>query len=149
MKTFSFRFGASGLFALFALAFLTFCSSAEKATNSSGEKIVSTPSGLKYVDLKIGDGTKPSVGAEVTIHYLAKLENGKVIDNSYDRKLPFTFRYGAGKVIKGLEEGLATMRTGGKRKLIIPPKLAYGEKGGGEIPPNATLIFIVELLDVR
>ena len=108
-----------------------------------------TASGLRITDLEIGDGAIAGSGQVVVVHYRGTLENGKEFDSSYGRG-PFSFPLGAGRVIKGWDEGVAGMKVGGKRKLVIPPDLAYGTRGaGGVIPPNATLIFEVELLDVR
>jgi peptidylprolyl isomerase len=115
------------------------------------EKVVTTASGLKYVDHKVGDGTEAKEGSKVTVHYTGTLENGKKFDSSVDRGKPFgPITLGKGMVIKGWDEGLQGMKVGGKRKLIIPPNLGYGERGAGDaIPPNATLIFEVELLKVE
>ena len=108
-----------------------------------------TASGLSITDLDIGDGAEAISGKKVTVNYRGMLENGKEFDSSYGRG-PFSFALGAGQVIKGWDEGVAGMRIGGKRKLIIPPELGYGSRGaGGVIPPNATLIFEVELLEVK
>ncbi len=109
-----------------------------------------TASGLKYIDLKAGNGPSPKKGQNVLVHYTGWLENGTKFDSSVDRKEPFPFRIGEGQVIQGWDEGVLSMKMGGKRRLIIPPKLGYGARGaGGVIPPNATLIFEVELLDLR
>ena len=111
---------------------------------------VTTPSGLKYVDLVTGTGESPKPGQTVTVHYTGTLENGSKFDSSVDRGQPFTFQIGLGQVIKGWDEGVAGMKVGGKRTLVIPPDLGYGARGaGGVIPPNATLKFEVELLDVK
>ena len=108
------------------------------------------PGGLVYQDEVVGKGRMPKTGDNVTVHYVGTLTNGKKFDSSRDRGTPFTFALGEGQVIKGWDEGVATMRVGGRRKLVIPPSLGYGEAGagGGVIPPNATLIFDVELLSI-
>jgi peptidylprolyl isomerase len=108
-----------------------------------------TESGLRITDLAIGDGPEARSGQTVVVNYRGTLENGREFDSSYGRG-PFSFPLGAGRVIRGWDEGVAGMQVGGKRKLVIPPDLAYGERGaGGVIPPNATLIFEVELLEIR
>jgi FKBP-type peptidyl-prolyl cis-trans isomerase len=113
-------------------------------------KVITTDSGLKYSDLKVGTGDKAKKGDTVEVHYTGWLKNGKKFDSSLDRGKPFSFRLGAGMVIKGWDEGVAGMKVGGKRKLIIPSKLAYGEAGAGDvIPPNAELTFEVELLKIK
>ena len=111
---------------------------------------VKTFSGLQYVDLVTGDGREAHVGETAFVHYTGWLEDGTKFDSSVDRGEPFSFRLGAGRVIKGWDEGVVGMRIGTTRKLIIPPHLGYGSRGAGRIiPPNATLIFQVELLDLR
>src|SRR3954454_22851802 len=111
-------------------------------------KIVTTDSGLKYQDLKVGTGTAAKEGDTVEVHYTGWLaKNGKKFDSSVDRKETFEFKIG-GRVIKGWNEGVVGMKPGGKRKLIIPAKLAYGEKGKGDIPGNAELVFDVELIKI-
>src|SRR6267142_6998255 len=111
---------------------------------------VTTSSGLQYVDLTIGAGATAEAGQTVTVHYTGWLENGNKFDSSRDRGKPFSFHLGAGRVIKGWDEGVAGMKVGGKRTLVIPAQLGYGARGaGGVIPPNATLKFEVELLDVK
>jgi peptidylprolyl isomerase len=121
----------------------------EGSKNMANEE-VTTPSGLKYVDETIGDGAEPKAGQTVTVHYTGTLEDGKKFDSSKDRNQPFEFTIGVGQVIKGWDEGVMTMKVGGKRKLIIPAELGYGTRGaGGVIPPNATLLFDVELLEVE
>lgn len=119
----------------------------EKGSNA-GETV--TASGLKYVDQAVGTGDVAVAGKTVSVHYTGWLENGKKFDSSVDRGQPFSFPLGAGRVIKGWDEGVQGMKVGGKRKLTIPSDLGYGSRGaGGVIPPNATLIFDVELLGVR
>ena len=109
-----------------------------------------TPSGLKYVDEVEGTGASPETGQTVTVHYTGTLTDGKKFDSSRDRNQPFSFTIGIGQVIKGWDEGVATMKVGGKRKLTIPAELGYGSRGaGGVIPPNATLLFDVELISIK
>lgn len=111
---------------------------------------VATASGLKYVDVVEGTGATPRTGQTVTVHYTGTLENGTKFDSSVDRGQPYQFRLGEGAVIKGWDEGLASMKVGGKRKLIIPPSLGYGERGSPpKIPANSILLFDVELLSVK
>lgn len=110
---------------------------------------VTTSSGLQYIDLRIGTGITAQAGQTVTVHYTGWLENGNKFDSSVDRGQAFSFPLGAGRVIKGWDEGVQGMKVGGKRKLIIPSSLGYGPRGAGSvIPPNATLIFEVDLLGV-
>lgn len=121
----------------------------EDASEMAEENLVTTDSGLQYVDLVEGTGAMPQPGQSVTVHYTGTLEDGTKFDSSRDRNRPFTFTIGVGQVIKGWDEGVSTMRVGGQRKLIIPSELGYGARGaGGVIPPNATLIFDVELLRI-
>lgn len=111
---------------------------------------VTTSSGLKYSDQVVGTGVEAVAGKTVSVHYTGWLASGQKFDSSVDRGQPFSFPLGAGRVIKGWDEGVQGMKVGGKRKLTIPSELGYGSRGaGGVIPPNATLIFDVELLDVR
>jgi peptidylprolyl isomerase len=133
----------------FAAAASPFMSSTAQAQGA-----VTLPSGLKIIDVKVGTGATPKTGQTVVVNYTGWLyENGKKgdkFDSSLDRNEPFSFPIGRGQVIPGWDQGVATMRVGGKRTLIIPPDLAYGAAGaGGVIPPNATLIFDVELLAVK
>ncbi|HEY3202618.1 MAG TPA: FKBP-type peptidyl-prolyl cis-trans isomerase [Thermoanaerobaculia bacterium] len=126
-------------------------SDSEKKSES---RMIKTGSGLQYEDVQVGTGASPKTGQTCVMHYTGWLwENGakgKKFDSSVDRGAPFSFPLGQGRVIKGWDEGVATMKVGGKRNLLIPPDLAYGSRGsGGVIPPNATLLFEVELLDVK
>ncbi len=114
------------------------------------KKKVTRPDGLVIEEQKIGTGAEAKKGNTVTVHYTGWLTNGKKFDSSRDRMEPFMFRLGAGEVIKGWDEGVQGMKVGGKRKLTIPPAMGYGAQGaGGVIPPNATLVFEVELLKVQ
>lgn len=110
---------------------------------------VKTPSGLIYWDVRVGNGEVAKEGSRVRVHYTGWLTNGKKFDSSVDAGKPFDFTIGNGEVIKGWEEGVAGMRVGGKRQLRIPPDLGYGAEGTPGIPPNATLIFDVQLLGVQ
>ena len=112
-------------------------------------KEITTESGLKYIDIALGDGAMPETGDKVVVHYTGTLEDGTKFDSSRDRNRPFEFPLGMGRVIKGWDEGLASMRIGGKRQLIIPANLGYGDRATGKIPANSTLIFDVELIDIK
>ena len=114
------------------------------------DALTTTPSGLQYRDLTVGEGTAASQGDTAVVHYTGWLLDGTKFDSSVDRGTPFEFPLGAGRVIGGWDEGVGSMNVGGKRELIIPPDLAYGDRGaGGVIPPGATLKFEVELLDLK
>src|SRR4051812_27894738 len=124
------------------------------SAQTAGKKPMTTASGLQIIDSKEGTGATPKTGQTCVMHYTGWLyengQKGKKFDSSVDRGEPFEFPIGAGRVIKGWDEGVATMKVGGKRTLVIPPDLGYGARGaGGVIPPNATLIFEVELLGVK
>ncbi len=115
----------------------------------SGE-VQRTPSGLEIQEVEQGFGDPARAGHTVSVHYTGYLQDGTKFDSSVDRGEPFSFPLGAGKVIRGWDEGLVGLKVGGRRKLIIPPELAYGSRGAGRlIPPGATLVFDVELLEVR
>jgi peptidylprolyl isomerase len=122
----------------------------ESAQKMEKSKVTTTASGLKYEDIKVGTGESPKRGQRVTVHYTGTLKDGTKFDSSRDRNQPFTFNIGVGDVIKGWDEGVSTMKVGGKRKLMIPPALGYGANGAGNvIPPNADLNFDVELLEIQ
>ena len=122
-------------------------SSTHKSTASA--RMITTASGLQYRDLVVGKGPLPKSGNTVVVNYTGTFTNGKVFDTSVGKQ-PFKFKLGRGLVIKGWDEGVATMHVGGKRKLVIPPDLAYGSGGyPGVIPPNSTLTFVVELLKIK
>ena len=109
-----------------------------------------TASGLEYIEVQAGAGTQAEAGKTVSVHYTGKFQDGRVFDSSVSRGEPITFKLGVGQVIKGWDEGIALMKVGGKAQLIIPSNLGYGERGaGGVSPPNATLVFDVELVDVK
>ncbi len=136
-----------------ALLSLALCAHAVADGNGAPTKItskwVTTPSGLKYADIKKGAGASPKSGQHVHVHYTGWLTDGTKFDSSVDRGEPFVFAIGQGQVIKGWDEGVGSMQIGGKRQLQIPPGLGYGARGaGGVIPPNATLVFDVELISV-
>jgi peptidylprolyl isomerase len=145
---------------LLLLVAVTIPACSQKETKSGGEQpavgqtvpagMITTPSGLAYQDLVAGSGPTPTAGKLVRVHYTGWLQNGTKFDSSLDRGQPFEFPIGAGQVIPGWDEGVMTMKVGGKRKLVIPPQLGYGAAGAGsDIPPNATLTFEVILLDVQ
>jgi|SRR5579871_876362 len=120
-----------------------------KPAKPAKEKVITTKSGLKYVDLKVGKGASPKTGQTVTVNYVGTLTNGEVFDASSRHGGTFDFSIGLGQVIKGWDEGVMSMKVGGKRKLIVPPSLGYGSHAMGPIPPNSTLIFVVDLISVK
>ncbi len=141
------RFSGTKIKTFILLLILTIAGGCNKDMTGSE---VTTPSGLKYTDEVVGTGETPKSGQTVTVHYTGTLPDGKKFDSSKDRNQPFSFTIGVGQVIKGWDEGVMTMKVGGKRKLTIPPELGYGSRGAGAtIPPNSTLIFDVELLGVK
>lgn len=120
------------------------------AADVKSGKMTTTASGLKFADLIIGNGASPAKGKQVKVHYIGTLEDGTKFDSSVERKQPFSFVIGTGQVIKGWDEGLMGMKVGGRRKLVIPPSLGYGAKSAGRlVPPNSTLLFVVELLEAQ
>jgi FKBP-type peptidyl-prolyl cis-trans isomerase FkpA len=123
----------------------------QPAQSSGSPAASASPAGkLEVTDEVVGTGDEAVAGKTVTVNYVGTLTNGKKFDSSYDRNQPFDFKLGGGQVIKGWDEGVAGMKVGGKRKLVIPPDLGYGAQGAGsDIPPNATLVFEVELLGVK
>lgn len=122
----------------------------QPSTSSPAPDYVTTPSGLKYKDMVEGTGESPQNGQTVKVHYTGTLTDGTKFDSSRDRGQPFEFPIGLGRVIKGWDEGVLSMKIGGRRELVIPPELGYGDRGaGGVIPPKATLIFDVELLGTK
>jgi FKBP-type peptidyl-prolyl cis-trans isomerase FkpA len=141
--------------ACLAILLLGACSSGENTaapapTVLAEGSATTTASGLIIEELAVGSGTAAEAGNRVSVHYTGWLTDGTQFDSSLDRNQPFEFRLGAGQVIRGWDEGVAGMQVGGKRKLTIPPQLGYGARGaGGVIPPNAVLVFEVELLEVR
>ena len=139
--------------AVLALAIVTTVTPSERSIAATNQ-VVEMPNGLKHTDTKTGDGATATAGSKVSVHYTRWLYNndtkGAKFDSSVDRGQPFQFTLGAHQVIAGWDEGVAGMKVGGKRTLIIPPELGYGARGaGGVIPPNATLMFDVELLGVQ
>ncbi len=121
----------------------------EVPATSPAPKTISLPSGLQYQDLKLGDGAVAKSGQSVSVNYIGVLTDGTKFDSSFDAGKPFTFSLGAGQVIKGWDEGVAGMKVGGRRILIIPANLGYGGQAVGSIPANSTLIFQVDLLEVK
>lgn len=120
------------------------------APHTAKGHFMTTPSGLEYEDEVVGTGAQPVKGQLVSVHYVGTLQDGTKFDSSRDRHEPFDFHVGEGEVIKGWDEGVISMHVGGRRKLIIPAALAYGSRGaGGVIPPNATILFDVELLAIK
>lgn len=118
-------------------------------TVDPGIKTVTTADGLQYQDIVVGTGQEAKANDQVSVHYTGWLTDGTKFDSSVDRNQPFEFTLGTGGVIQGWDEGVAGMKVGGKRRLIIPPQLGYKESGSGPIPPNATLIFDIELLGIK
>jgi peptidylprolyl isomerase len=149
-----FRFRSLPIAVAIAMAGLFFAAAPSGVSAQTAGKIMTTPSGLQIIDTTVGTGATPRTGQICVMHYTGWLyengQKGKKFDSSVDRNQPFEFPIGARRVIAGWDEGVATMKVGGKRTLIIPPALGYGVSGaGGVIPPNSTLMFDVELLGVK
>lgn len=137
---------------MLSIAVLTLisCGSTQEASKENKEGgLITLPSGLQYEDMVVGNGPSPTSGQICTVHYHGTLLDGTVFDSSVERDKPFDFKIGVGQVIKGWDEGVMTMKKGGKRKLIIPANLAYGSRSAGKIPANSTLVFEVELIDIK
>jgi peptidylprolyl isomerase len=131
-------------------AIITVTPSVQATAGATMDNFQVSADGLKISDEVVGTGAEAKTGDSVTVNYVGTLENGTKFDSSYDRNTPFITQIGVGQVIKGWDEGIVGMKVGGKRKLIIPPDLGYGSQGAGNaIPPNSTLVFVVELLDVK
>jgi FKBP-type peptidyl-prolyl cis-trans isomerase len=154
----TYRYIALGLAVLAVVGLIVVACAKKEAPNQSAASgnaagapaTITTASGLQYVVVKQGDGPVAKAGQTVSVHYTGWLTNGTKFDSSVDRGQPFQFNLGAGQVIKGWDEGVAGMKVGEKRKLIIPSNLGYGDRGAGNvIPPNSTLVFDVELLGVQ
>jgi peptidylprolyl isomerase len=148
MRALSRRAAVATVFSVVAIGVIAMSEAAD------AQPVTTTPSGLKIIDVKVGTGPSPKPGQTCVMNYTGWLyDNGKKgakFDSSLDRNQPFSFPIGQHRVIAGWDEGVATMKVGGKRTLIIPPELGYGSRGaGGVIPPNATLMFDVELLGVK
>ena len=136
------------LTALAVVIILVACSSA-KEEKKMPEVYITTPSGLKYLDLIVGEGDTPKTGQKCSVLYKGMLEDSTLFDSALDVQKPFTYEIGKGVVIPGFDEGVSTMRVGGKRRLLIPPELGYGSRRISKIPPNSTLIFEVELVGIK
>lgn len=133
---------------IIAGALIASCGSSKETTKGE-DSMIKTASGLQYIDIEEGTGSSPAKGQTCVVHYHGTLLDGTVFDSSKERGQPFEFQIGEGRVIKGWDEGVMTMKIGGKRKLVVPPDLAYGPRQMGKIPANSTLVFEVELLDIK
>lgn len=131
------------------IAIYNFGFNSKSNTKPDTSGMITTSTGLKYQDVVVGTGATPKLGDQVSVHYTGTFEDGTKFDSSIDRGEPIIFPIGVGQVVKGWDEGIMTMKVGGKRKLVIPPNLGYGAQARGQIPPNSTMYFDVELLDVK
>ncbi len=140
-------------FIILAFAILVSCKTSKTTIDTSTKdpyaNYSTTPSGLKYIDLQLGSGNYPREGQQVTVNYIGKLEDGTIFENSYTQQKPLTFTLGDEAILKGWNEAILTMKKGGKRIVVIPPELGYGNRKVRNIPANSTLIFEIEVLEIK
>ncbi len=137
------------LFFLCAAIGLIACSSSKPPEKNNQPEVITTPSGLKYTELKTGSGPMPLPGQTVSVHQVVRDSKGNLLEDTYKNGLPFEFILGKDETIQGLEEGVMTMKVGGKRKLYVPPELGFGRRAVRTIPKNADLVIEVELIDIK